>query len=299
VNATLETLRMMAEAAEESPSVTSGNAQSSDNSPTNVLEAGGDLQEGECREVPNLRGRFASIPPLNGPPAGARRREVGPAGALRSGPPSKPGHRQTRGSVSLKEFDALYRRHARRVYWHCYRMMKNPEDAEDLTQEVFLQLFRKINTFRGDANFSTWLHRLTVNAVLMRIRSHHWWRERVTSWDVGPGAREGLSDVFTMVSDIPAPELTTVDRIGLDIAIAQLPSGYKTIFLLHDWEGYRHDEIGRMLGITEGTSKSQLHKARMRLRELMQVVDGRTADFDRASPTYGHPHEVMPVSRGY
>jgi RNA polymerase sigma-70 factor (ECF subfamily) len=148
-------------------------------------------------------------------------------------------------------------------------MLGNPEDAEDLTQEVFLQLFRKAHTFRGEANFSTWLHRLTVNTVLMQLRRRRRWREAVTSLDVAPGAGEAVSDILTMVSALPAPATSTPDKITLDIAIAQLSSGYREIFLLHDLEGYRHDEIARLLGISEGTSKSQLHKARLRLRALI------------------------------
>src|SRR5208282_4875357 len=121
-----------------------------------------------------------------------------------------------------------------------FRMLGNREDAEELTQEVFLQLFRKAHTFRGDSAFSTWLHRLTVNTVLMRIRSHRRWREEVTSMDVDPGDKQDVSDILTQVSALPAPAMSSVDKIGLDVAIAQLSSGYKKVFLLHDLEGYRH-----------------------------------------------------------
>lgn len=169
----------------------------------------------------------------------------------------------------MREFDALYETHHRRVYRQCFRMLGNAEDAEELTQEVFLQVFRKAHTFRGDASFSTWLHRLTVNTVLMRLRRFRRWRETVTSLDVAPGADQGLSDALTKARAFPAPSLSALDKIGLDVAIAQLSSGYKEVLLLHDLEGFRHDEIAQLLGITEGTSKSQLHKARLRVRALI------------------------------
>jgi RNA polymerase sigma-70 factor (ECF subfamily) len=184
----------------------------------------------------------------------------------------------------LEEFDPLYHKYQRRVYRQCYRMLGNPEDAEDLTQEVFLQLFRKAHTFRGDANFSTWLYRLTVNTVLMQMRRRRRWRESVTSLDVAPGLKDELSDVLTKACALPGPATNALDRIGLDAAIAQLSSGYKEIFVLHDVEGYRHDEIAGLLGISEGTSKSQLHKARLRLRSLIGSGRDETAGFRHARP---------------
>jgi len=178
----------------------------------------------------------------------------------------------------LKEYDPLYHKYQRRVYRQCYRMLGNPQDAEDLTQEVFLQLFRKAHTFRGEANFTTWLYRLTVNTVLMQLRRRRRWHAAVTSMDVAPGSDEALSDVLTTVSALPESTTATLDRIILDVAIAQLSSGYKEIFVLHDVEGFRHDEIAKLLGISEGTSKSQLHKARLRLRALMSSGNGGSAD---------------------
>jgi RNA polymerase sigma-70 factor (ECF subfamily) len=178
------------------------------------------------------------------------------------------------GAALLKEYDALYEKYHRRVYRQCFRMLGNPEDAEDVKQEVFLQVFRKANTFRGEANFSTWLHRLTVNTVLMQMRRHRRWRGAVTSLDAAPGSEEGASDVLNMASAVGGSATTRLDRIGLDVAIAQLSSGYREIFVLHDVEGYRHDEIAKLLGISEGTSKSQLHKARLRLRALLGSGDG-------------------------
>ncbi len=208
-----------------------------------------------------------------------------PAG-LASGPGAGPAHRNavvaatpcrtdslqeppSPGEALLQEFTPLYHKYGRRVYRQCYRMLGNHEDAEDLTQEVFLQLFRKAHTFRGEANFSTWLYRLTVNTVLMQLRRRRRWRDTVTSLDVPPGSEDALSDVLTMASTPAVPVANMLDKISLDSAIAQLSSGYKEIFLLHDLEGYRHDEIATQLGISAGTSKSQLHKARNRLRTLM------------------------------
>ena len=173
------------------------------------------------------------------------------------------------GAALLEEFDVLYHTYGRRVYLQCFRMLGNREDAEDLTQEVFLQLFRKAGTFRGEASFSTWLHRLTVNTVLMQIRRQRHWHGVVISLDAAPGAEVGASDVSALVSTLPAPAVNPCDRISLEVAIAHLASGYKEIFLLHDVAGYQHDEIAMLLGINEGTSKSQLHKARLRLRALM------------------------------
>jgi RNA polymerase sigma-70 factor (ECF subfamily) len=148
-------------------------------------------------------------------------------------------------------------------------MLGNQADAEDLAQEVFLQLYRKADTFRGEASFSTWLYRLTVNTVLMQLRRQRRWRMSAISLDAPPGAHEGATEVVAAVSGLPTSLTSTVEKISLDAAIAQLPCGYKEIFLLHDLEGYRHDEIAKILGISEGTSKSQLHKARLRLRELL------------------------------
>ncbi len=184
-------------------------------------------------------------------------------------PAPRPGMTQTLGADLLKEFDAIYHVYEPRVYRQCYRMLGNQEDAEDLTQEVFLQVFRKIHTYRGEANFSTWLHSLTVNTVLMRIRRHRRWRQAVTSLDAPQVSEGAASDVLTLLSALSAPAVNRLEKIGLDRAIAQLSSGYREVFLLHDAEGYRHEEIAKLLGISAGTSKSQLHKARLRIRELM------------------------------
>ena len=158
-------------------------------------------------------------------------------------------------------FEQLYQQHYRRVYSLCLRMLGSTTQAEDLTQEVFLQVFRKLGSFRGDSQFTTWLHRLTVNQVLMHFRKRGVKLEHTSE--------EGD---FTNVVDTPLQStrrISMVDRLALEKAIGELPPGYRTVFALHDIEGYEHEEIADMLGVSVGTSKSQLHKARMRLRELL------------------------------
>jgi RNA polymerase sigma-70 factor (ECF subfamily) len=163
-------------------------------------------------------------------------------------------------------FDFLYQLHGRRVYALCLRMVNNPADAEDLMQEAFLQLFRKIGTFRGESAFSTWLHRMTVNVVLMRLRKK----------SLPTDSLEETLDPDQDSSpkrDVGAPDLRlsgAVDRVNLERSIEQLPPGYRTVFVLHDVQGYEHNEIADIMGCSVGNSKSQLHKARTRLRELLQ-----------------------------
>lgn len=164
-------------------------------------------------------------------------------------------------------FERIYRLHNRRVYALCLRMVGNTAEAEDLTQEAFMQLFRKIGTFRGESAFSTWLHRLAVNVVLMRLRKKTLTEtslEEVTEPDEDAGGPR---------KDIGGPDLRlsgSVDRVNLERAVEQLPPGYRSIFVLHDVQGYEHNEIATIMNCSIGNSKSQLHKARMRLRELLQ-----------------------------
>jgi len=164
-------------------------------------------------------------------------------------------------------FEHLYQLHSRRVYALCLRMVGNPSDAEDLMQEAFLQLFRKIRTFRGESAFSTWLHRMTVNVVLMRLRKKTLPAaslEETTEPDEETGGPR---------KDIGAPDLRlsgAVDRVNLERSIEKLPPGYRTVFVLHDVQGFEHNEIAGIMGCSVGNSKSQLHKARTRLRELLQ-----------------------------
>ena len=163
-------------------------------------------------------------------------------------------------------FEVLYHLHKRRVYSLCLRMTTNTAEAEDLTQEAFLQLFRKIGTFRGESAFSTWLHRMAVNVVLMRLRKK--------GLPIVP-----LEDTIETEEDTPKKELGaedvslkgSIDRLELQRSVEALPPGYRSIFVLHDVEGFEHNEIAEMVGCSIGNSKSQLHKARMKLRELLKT----------------------------
>ena len=164
-------------------------------------------------------------------------------------------------------FEFLYQLHGRRVYALCLRMVGNPADAEDLMQEAFLQLFRKIGTFRGESAFSTWLHRMTVNVVLMRLR------KKSLPTDSLEETLEPDAENSGPKRDVGAPDLRlsgAVDRVNLERSIEKLPPGYRTVFVLHDVQGYEHNEIAEIIGCSVGNSKSQLHKARTRLRELLQ-----------------------------
>lgn len=163
-------------------------------------------------------------------------------------------------------FERIYRLHSRRVYALCLRMVGNTAEAEDLTQEAFLQLFRKIGTFRGESAFSTWLHRLAVNVVLMRLRKK---TIAATSLDE---KNEPDEDASAPKKDVGVEDLRlsgSVDRVNLERAVQQLSPGYRSVFVLHDVQGYEHNEIAAIMKCSIGNSKSQLHKARMRLRELL------------------------------
>jgi RNA polymerase sigma-70 factor (ECF subfamily) len=163
-------------------------------------------------------------------------------------------------------FETLFHQNRQRIYSVCLRMIGNTAEAEELTQEAFLQVFRKIHTFRGESAFSTWLHRLAVNVVLMRLRKK---TVAVTSLEDTSGGDE----FDEQKREYGAPDHVlagSIDRLHLERAIAQLPPGYKKMFVLHDVHGYEHHEIATMLGVSIGNSKSQLHKARARLRKLLQ-----------------------------
>jgi RNA polymerase sigma-70 factor, ECF subfamily len=168
---------------------------------------------------------------------------------------------QASAAGDMFAFESLYERHHRRVYSLCLRMIANATEAEDLAQEVFVQLFKKAGSFRGESAFSTWLHRLTVNHVLMHFRKKGVKLEQTTA----EGEIGEIQDYLQSASERPR----FIDRIALDKAISDLPPGYRTVFVLHDVEGFEHEEVARLLGVSVGTSKSQLHKARMRLRELL------------------------------
>ena len=170
-------------------------------------------------------------------------------------------------SGDARAFETLYALHKRRVYSLCLRMLGNVAEAEDLTQEAFLQLYRKIGTFRGDSAFSTWLHRLAVNVVLMHLRKKGLPQVSLEetlepSSDDGPRKDIGARDLQLSGS---------IDRVTLERAVENLPPGYRLVFVLHDVEGYEHNEIAGMLDCSIGNSKSQLHKARMKLRDLLKT----------------------------
>jgi RNA polymerase sigma-70 factor (ECF subfamily) len=170
-------------------------------------------------------------------------------------------------------FETLYNLHKRRVYSLCLRMVSNPAQAEDLAQEAFLQLFRKIGTFRGESAFSTWLHRMTVNVVLMNLRRKGLplvsLEETLETDEETPRKELGAADL----------KLTgSIDRLQLQRAIEKLPPGYKTIFVLHDVEGFEHNEIAEMVGCSIGNSKSQLHKARLKLRDALKFMRAEKAE---------------------
>ena len=169
-------------------------------------------------------------------------------------------------------FAQLYHTYNRRVYSLCLRMTHDEVEAEDLTQEAFLHLFRKLDSFRGESAFGTWLHRLVVNVVLMRLRKKSLRMVSLEETSPEPGAEEaGRRDFAVRQYGREDRQLASaVDRVTLDCAIRELPAGYRTILLLHDLEGYEHSEIARLRKCSVGNSKSQLHKARVKLRQLLR-----------------------------
>jgi RNA polymerase sigma-70 factor (ECF subfamily) len=164
-------------------------------------------------------------------------------------------------------FAQLYSIHKRHVYSLCLRMVGSTAEAEDLTQEAFLQFHRKIETFRAESALSTWLHRLTINVVLMHLRKKGLQLSSLDeimepTSDQRPGRTFGSPD-FVLTG--------TIDRLALQNAINDLPAGYRLVFVLHDIEGFEHNEIASLLDCSIGNSKSQLHKARLKLREALRT----------------------------
>lgn len=162
-------------------------------------------------------------------------------------------------SGDVEAFEALYRQQAARIYSLACRMSGSREEGEDLLQEIFLQAYRKLGSFKGESALGTWLYRLALNHCLDFVRSRHAKMDKVT---------ETLDDEHAM--EPPAGRETPIARIDLERAIERLPEGCREAFVLHDVEGFDHKEIGRMLGIAEGTSKSQVFKARVKLRAMLQ-----------------------------
>lgn len=161
-------------------------------------------------------------------------------------------------SGDRQAFERLYRSHVNRVFAVCARMVHDRTLAEELTQDVFVRAWDKLSLFRGDSAFGTWLHRLAVNVVLNARKSEGRTRSR-------------FEDDGELVDELPQGAAASAPGASIDLeaAIALLPRGAKTVFVLHDVEGYKHEEIGEMLGITAGGSKAQLHRARHLLREAL------------------------------
>jgi RNA polymerase sigma-70 factor, ECF subfamily len=166
---------------------------------------------------------------------------------------------------AIWNLEALYNRHKSKVYSVCLRMTGNVSEAEDLTQDIFVQLLAKAGSFRGESQFSTWLHRFTTNYVLMYFRKL---RRRSQTFSSSWEELELKRNLATSVG----PKF--LERVALDTALAQLPSGCRSIFVKFDVEGYNHKEIAGIYGCSVGNSKSQLHKARRKLRKLLST--GRT-----------------------
>jgi RNA polymerase sigma-70 factor (ECF subfamily) len=161
-------------------------------------------------------------------------------------------------------FAYLFNAHKSRLYSVCLRMTNNTAEAEDLTQDAFMQIFRKIGTFRGDSALSTWLYRIAVNTVLMHFR-----KKALRQVSLDEPFNQDAKQVRREYGSKDGRLTGSVDRIALTRAIRELPDGYRTIFLLHEVEGYEHQEIAELLHCSVGNSKSQLHKAKLRIRELL------------------------------
>lgn len=170
------------------------------------------------------------------------------------------------GPVTLER---LYRTYSQRVYSLCVSMTGDVAEAEDLTQEAFVHLYRKLDTFRGQAAFFTWFYRLVVNLVLMRLRKKKRSRE-VLFEDTGHAEPKDASFCPLEATSTDTTLLGAVDRVDIQRALDALPPGFRMVFVLHDIEGYEHQEISRLTGLSIGTSKSQLHKARLRMRTLLR-----------------------------
>jgi RNA polymerase sigma-70 factor, ECF subfamily len=165
-------------------------------------------------------------------------------------------------------FGEMYSRYSTRVFNICYGMVRDVAIAEDLTQDTFLQAFRKISSFRGDSLLSTWLHRIAVNTALMFLR-----REKIRPFEYSLNETVETEEgdrVERLVGRDDHELCGAPDRVTLQRAVESLPEGYRMIFMLHDVHGYEHHEIAEFLGCTIGNTKSQLHKARLKLRSLIR-----------------------------
>jgi RNA polymerase sigma-70 factor, ECF subfamily len=189
-------------------------------------------------------------------------------------------------------FAALFHANKTKIYALCLRMTSNTAEAEDLTQEAFLLAFRKLGTFRGDSALSTWLYRVAMNTVLMHLRKR--------SMRVRDVSLDELNDQETPKrehGEADARLVSTIDRIALMRAIKALPNGYRTVFLLHEVEGYEHQEIARILRCSIGNTKSQLHKAKAKMRALLHFCEPQPQDIpDGPKPATPKRARVAPAS---
>ncbi len=181
---------------------------------------------------------------------------AGPAPVAANAPDAEQADVAAAMTGDRRAFERLYRLHGQRIYALCLRMTGDRSAAEELVQDAFVRAWHKLSTFRGDAAFSTWLHRVTVNVVLSKRKQDGVRRDRTVEDD-------------DVVAAAPARAVSIGDRVDLEAAIGGLPPGARRVFVLHDIEGYTHEEIGELLGITSGGSKAQLHRARMLLREAL------------------------------
>jgi RNA polymerase sigma-70 factor, ECF subfamily len=179
----------------------------------------------------------------------------------------------TAGEGDTAAFVELFNAYKVRIYSMCLRMTNNSAEAEDLTQDAFLQVFRNLPTFRGESALSTWLYRIAVNTVLMHLRKRALCR--VSLDDCEEGDESALRRQYGCKDSRLSG---AIDRIAIIRALQELPSGYRTMFLLHEVQGYEHQEIARLLDCSAGNSKSQLYKAKVRIRQILtRTVDARGA----------------------
>jgi RNA polymerase sigma-70 factor (ECF subfamily) len=158
----------------------------------------------------------------------------------------------------VEAFESMYREHSARIYSMATRMAGSPQDGEDLLQEIFLQAYRKLGSFKGESSLGTWLYRLALNHCLDYVRSRRAKMNRLTE----------TLDAEQSIEPVAARQ-TPIAKMDLERAIERLPDGCREAFVLHDVEGFDHKEVGELLGIAEGTSKSQVFKARMKLRAML------------------------------
>jgi len=212
------------------------------------------------------------------------------------------GQREQTDQPLINEFEDLYVTYRSRVWALCLRMTGNPDDAEDLTQETFVRLFQNLDTFRGDSAFSTWLRRITINVVLLRFQKASWRRETSMEELTSPDPITGCPCKVEF-GNADARLLGAIDRISLHQAIEQLSPGFRAVLVLHDIEGYEHIEISKLLGCSIGTSKSQLHKARLKMRTLLrqkafgQAMRRRQVPVRASTPSHASRRIVLRFSR--